>query len=65
MLECLQVIEKGFGMPAFNNDEIVIHLTFLKLGVDKEMRIIIILQSAVLRWLYLVNGAIAAPGCIF
>ena len=35
MLECVQVIEKGFGMPAFNNDEIVIP-SFLKLGVDKE-----------------------------
>ena len=35
MLECMQVIEKGFGMPAFNNDEIVIP-AFLKLGVEKE-----------------------------
>ncbi|PIE35675.1 formate C-acetyltransferase/glycerol dehydratase family glycyl radical enzyme [candidate division KSB3 bacterium] len=35
MLECVKVIEKGFGMPAFNNDEIVIP-AFLKLGVEKE-----------------------------
>ena len=35
MLECVKVIEKGFGMPAFNNDEIVIP-SFLKLGVEKE-----------------------------
>ena len=33
--ECLKVIEKGFGMPAFNNDEIVIP-SLLKLGVEKE-----------------------------
>ena len=35
MLECVKVIEKGFGMPAFNNDEIVIP-SFIKLGVEKE-----------------------------
>ena len=35
LLECVQVIEKGFGMPAFNNDEVVIP-AFLKLGVAKE-----------------------------
>jgi pyruvate formate-lyase/glycerol dehydratase family glycyl radical enzyme len=35
MLECVKVIEQGFGMPAFNNDEIVIP-SFIKLGVDKE-----------------------------
>jgi pyruvate formate-lyase/glycerol dehydratase family glycyl radical enzyme len=33
--ECLKVIEKGFGMPAFNNDEIVIP-SLLKLGVEKK-----------------------------
>ena len=33
--ECLNVIEKGFGMPAFNNDEIVIP-SLLKLGVEKN-----------------------------
>lgn len=35
MQECMKVIEKGFGMPAFNNDEIVIP-QLLKLGVEKE-----------------------------
>jgi pyruvate formate-lyase/glycerol dehydratase family glycyl radical enzyme len=30
---CLQVIEKGFGMPAFNNDEIVIP-ALIELGVE-------------------------------
>jgi formate C-acetyltransferase len=35
LMSCLQVIEKGFGMPAFNNDEIVIP-ELIKLGVDKE-----------------------------
>jgi len=35
MLECVKVIEKGFGMPAFNNDEIVIP-ELIKLGVEKE-----------------------------
>lgn len=35
MMECIKVIEKGFGMPAFNNDEIVIP-QLIKLGVEKE-----------------------------
>ncbi|NCH82787.1 formate C-acetyltransferase/glycerol dehydratase family glycyl radical enzyme [Cronobacter malonaticus] len=32
---CVQVIRSGFGMPAFNNDEIVID-EFIKLGVSRE-----------------------------
>ena len=32
---CLNVIKKGFGMPAFNNDEIVIP-SFIDLGVEPE-----------------------------
>ncbi|ALB62916.1 Pyruvate formate-lyase [Cronobacter condimenti 1330] len=32
---CVQVIRCGFGMPAFNNDEIVIE-EFIKLGVSRE-----------------------------
>jgi pyruvate formate-lyase/glycerol dehydratase family glycyl radical enzyme len=35
LLECTKVIEKGFGMPAFNNDEIVIP-NLLRLGVEIE-----------------------------
>jgi formate C-acetyltransferase len=35
LMECINVIELGFGMPAFNNDEIVIP-ELIKLGVDKE-----------------------------
>ncbi|MGF1584268.1 MAG: glycyl radical protein [Bacteroidales bacterium] len=35
MIECIQVIEQGFGMPAFNNDEVVIP-GLLKLGVTRE-----------------------------
>jgi formate C-acetyltransferase len=35
MKECIRVIEKGFGMPAFNNDEIVIP-ELLNLGVEKD-----------------------------
>jgi len=35
MMACMKVIEKGFGMPAFNNDEIVIP-ELIKLGVEKE-----------------------------
>jgi pyruvate formate-lyase/glycerol dehydratase family glycyl radical enzyme len=35
LLACTRVIEKGFGMPAFNNDEIVIP-SLLKLGVARE-----------------------------
>ncbi len=33
LLECLRVIELGFGMPAFNNDEIVVP-EFIRLGVE-------------------------------
>lgn len=33
--ECINVIEKGFGMPAFNNDEIVIP-SLIELGVEEE-----------------------------
>lgn len=35
LMECAKVIEMGFGMPAFNNDEIVIP-ELIKLGVEKE-----------------------------
>ena len=35
MMECTRVIEKGFGMPSFNNDEIVLP-GLLELGVEKE-----------------------------
>lgn len=35
LLECIKVIEKGFGMPAFNNDEVVIP-ALLRLGVTRE-----------------------------
>lgn len=35
MRECVEVIRCGFGMPAFNNDEIIIP-SFLSLGVSKE-----------------------------
>jgi len=34
MMQCIRVIEKGFGMPAFNNDEIVIP-ELIRLGVEK------------------------------
>ena len=35
MQRCIRVIEKGFGMPAFKNDEIVVP-SLMKLGVEKE-----------------------------
>ncbi len=35
LLQCVKVIEEGFGMPAFNNDEIVVP-EFKKLGVSPE-----------------------------
>lgn len=35
MMACIRVIEKGFGMPSFNNDEIVVP-ELIKLGVEKE-----------------------------
>lgn len=35
LMGCIEVIKCGFGMPAFNNDEIVIP-EFIKLGVEKK-----------------------------
>ncbi len=35
MAECIEVIRCGFGMPAFNNDEVIIP-SFLEKGVAKE-----------------------------
>ena len=35
LLECIEVIQLGFGMPAFNNDAIVIP-SFLEIGVEEE-----------------------------
>ena len=35
MKECIEVIKLGFGMPAFNNDEIIIP-SFLERGVKEE-----------------------------
>lgn len=35
MRECIEVVRQGFGMPAFNNDEIIIP-SFIAKGVKKE-----------------------------
>lgn len=35
MAECIEVIRLGFGMPAFNNDEIIIP-SFIEKGVSRE-----------------------------
>ncbi|MDF1576143.1 MAG: glycyl radical protein [Bacteroidales bacterium] len=35
MMACIRVIEKGFGMPSFNNDEVVIP-ELIHLGVEQE-----------------------------
>lgn len=35
MMECIRVINEGFGMPAFNSDEVIIP-SFLDLGVSEE-----------------------------
>lgn len=35
MKECIEVMKLGFGMPAFNNDEIIIP-SFIKLGVKER-----------------------------
>lgn len=35
LMACIDVIKKGFGMPAFNNDEIVIP-EMMRLGIEKE-----------------------------
>jgi len=35
MLECIRIIEKGFGMPSFNNDEIVIP-GLINIGVEPQ-----------------------------
>ena len=35
MKECIEVVRLGFGMPAFNNDEIIIP-SFIEKGVKEE-----------------------------
>ncbi len=35
MKECIQLIKLGFGMPSFNNDEVIID-SFVKWGVDRK-----------------------------
>ena len=35
MNECIEVVRLGFGMPAFNNDEIIIP-SFIEKGVKEE-----------------------------
>ncbi len=60
MAECLKVIELGFGMPAFNNDEIVIP-EFIRLGVEpadaRDYSAIGCIEVAVPgRWGYRVTG---------
>lgn len=35
MQECLKVVKEGFGMPAFNNDEVIIP-NFERIGIAKE-----------------------------
>jgi pyruvate formate-lyase/glycerol dehydratase family glycyl radical enzyme len=35
MMACMRVIEKGFGMPSFNNDEVVIP-ELINMGVENE-----------------------------
>jgi len=35
MMACMKVIEKGFGMPSFNNDEIVIP-ELIQMGVERD-----------------------------
>ncbi len=35
LISCINVIGRGFGMPSFNNDEVVIP-SLLELGVDRE-----------------------------
>jgi formate C-acetyltransferase len=56
---CVQVIRCGFGMPAFNNDEIVIP-EFIKLGVERRTPTTT-RPSAVSKPRSAANGAIAAP----
>lgn len=56
---CVQVIRCGFGMPAFNNDEIVIP-EFIKLGSNRRT-LTTTPPSAVSRPPSAANGAIAAP----
>ena len=56
-----QVMKLGTGMPAFNNDEIIIP-SFIDLGV-KEKMLIIIQQLVVLKQLFLGNGDIVVQEC--
>jgi formate C-acetyltransferase len=57
--ECIEVIRCGFGMPAFNNDEIIIP-SFLDLGVAREDAYN---YSAIgcVEWPCPASGATAAP----
>jgi len=58
--EAIEVMKLGTGMPAFNNDEVIIP-SFIEKGSKKRM-LIITLPSVVLKQRSLVNGAIAAQG---
>lgn len=59
MQRCIDVIKLGFGMPAFNNDEIIIP-ALIKQGITKATPTITV-PSAVWRLEYPVNGDTAAP----
>lgn len=57
MNECIEVMKLGFGMPAMNNDEIIIPSFIKRVSLKKTPTII--QQLAALRQLFQVNGAIA------
>lgn len=60
--EAIEVMKLGTGMPAFNNDEIIIP-SLLKRVSKKKMHITI-QRLVVLKQQFLVNGVIVVQGCL-
>lgn len=60
MNEAIEVMKLGFGMPAFNNDEIIIPSFIAKVWQKKTLTIT--QQSAALKRLFQPNGAISCTG---
>ncbi len=60
--EAIEVMKLGTGMPAFNNDEIIIP-SFMKRVSKKKMHITI-QRLVVLKQQFLVNGVIVVQGCL-
>jgi formate C-acetyltransferase len=57
MKECVEVVRLGFGMPAFNSDEVIIP-SFIEKGVAKEDAY----DYSAWRWRFPANGGIDVQG---